>query len=122
MMDPPDKETLLAAVQEFLLAELKPVVTDPRLSFRILIAAHLLGVVGNELRGGAAQDAAERARLATLLGHEGDTAALNAELAAHLRAGVPPEQLEAVRRHLQETLRERLAINNPAFDTRPEIE
>jgi hypothetical protein len=48
-----------------------------------------------------------------------DLRALNVELAARLRDG--RLGLEALP-HLRDTLRDQLSVNNPFFDTRPEIE
>lgn len=121
MIDPPDKETLLEAVAQFLALELKGAVADPRLAFRVLIAAHLTATVAAELRGGAQQDAAELARLQKLLpGVDGDLRALNRELAARLRDG----RLDgaAALAHLQETLAEKLRVVSPRFELKSEIE
>jgi hypothetical protein len=121
MQEKPDKLELLQSLAEFLMAEIKPQITDARLSFRVLIAANLATVVANELRGEARHEEAERARLKSLL-HDvtgDDLRALNVELAARLRDG--RIGLEALP-HLRDTLRDQLSVNNPFFDTRPEIE
>lgn len=67
MIDPPDQETLLEAVALFLMGEIKGAVSDPKLGFRVLIAAHLTATLAAELRGQEAQDAAELGRLRQLL-------------------------------------------------------
>ena len=122
MQEKPNNEELLAAISAFLMAELKPVITDARLSFRVLIAANLAQIVANELQKGPQQDAAELQRLKQLLPDlsSNDLRVLEGELAARLRDG--RVDLEAARAHLRETLRDQLAVNNPFFDTRPEIE
>jgi hypothetical protein len=122
MQEKPDKEELLAAISAFLMGELKPVVTDARLSFRVLIAANLAQIVGNELRHGPRQDEAERGRLKKLLpdATSDDLHELARELATRLREG--RVDLDAARDHLRETLRDQLTVNNPFFDTRAEIE
>ena len=51
MHDPPEREALLFAVAEFLTNDVKPLLTDPRLSFRALIAANLAQVVAADLGG-----------------------------------------------------------------------
>jgi hypothetical protein len=122
MQEKPNKEELLAAISAFLMAELKPVITDARLSFRVLIAANLAQIVANELQKGPLKDAAELARLKQLLPDlsSNDLRVLEGELAARLRDG--RVDLKAARAHLRETLRDQLAVNNPFFDTRAEIE
>ncbi len=130
MQDPPDKATLLDAVAQFLALELKSAVADPKLGFRVLIAAHLTASVAAELRGDEAQDAAELARLRALLpdvaaqqkdpSPRAQIQALNRELAARLRDG--RLSAGAAFDHLQQTLAEKLAVVSPRFDLRPEIE
>ena len=121
MQEKPDKLELLQSLATFLMTEIKPHITDARLSFRVLIAANLATVVANEVRGEPAHEAAELQRLRQLLPERpGDNLrALNVELAARLRDGrLGVEALP----HLRETLRDQLQVNNPFFDTRPEIE
>jgi hypothetical protein len=129
MQDPPDKATLLDAVAQFLALELKGAVADPRLAFRVLIAAHLTASVAAELRGDETQDTAELARLRALLpdvaAQQNDPPraqiiAMNRELALRLRDGRLPSS--AAFDHLQKTLAEKLAVVSPRFDLRPEIE
>ncbi len=123
MHDKPDKVELLQALAEFLMVELKPATTDPRLSFRVLIAANLAQVVANELTVEPALEAAELARLRALLPDapaDAPVGQLNAELAARLRTG--RVDFAAARRALLETLRDKLKVNNPFFDTRPQVD
>jgi hypothetical protein len=125
MQEKPDKLELLQALAEFLMTEIKPVVSDPRLSFRVLIAANLATVVANEVREEPRFETAERARLKQLLPDVAadDVRALNVELAARLRDGrMRGEALDRARAHLRDTLRDQLSVNNPFFDTRAEIE
>ena len=67
MSDRPDKEILLQAVARFLEREVKGAITDPRLAFRVLIAANLTSIVAAESRGEEAQQQAELHRLRALL-------------------------------------------------------
>ena len=135
MQDWPEKEALLAAVGEFLMNDLRPQLTDARLSFRALIAANLTQVVASELKVEDVHDAAELTRLRALMpeveaaGSEDRSArrraiaVLNRALAERLRQGaLDPEALGRARAHLQATLRDKLSVNNPLFDLAPEIE
>jgi hypothetical protein len=136
MASPPSKEELLAAIGEFLMNDLRPVVKDPRLSFRLLIAAHLTSVVGNELRAEAAHATARLERLRALLpdvavapkaapdaaARRAAISALEAALVARLRQGglAAPAQA-AARRAVLADLRDELAVGSPQFDPRLDI-
>jgi hypothetical protein len=134
MQQRPDKLVLLTAIARFLVEEARPALTDPRLNFRALIAAHLAHVVATEL---GSDDVAVTRELERLLPLFPDTpnpgesldarrmtvAELNARLAKSLRDGEPlPATLGDVGAMLRESLREKLAIENPRFDVEMEIE
>jgi hypothetical protein len=132
----PSNNDLLQAISKFLLGEIYPAVADQRLRFRVLIAANVANVVAAQLQSLDDLAKAELSRLAELMP---DLAAaesprsdaecselvskLNRELAARIRqrrfAG---EQRSRLLRHIKETLIRSLAIENPRFDTSPEIE
>jgi hypothetical protein len=135
MQDKPDKQMLLQAISEFLLTEVKPAITESRLSFRVLIAANLAQVVAKELVEEDGQEARELERLRVLLrdlhvepavdrpAMQRQVLHLNRELAQRLREGsIAGAQLDETRRHLLTTLREKLSVNNPFFDTRPDVD
>ena len=123
MQDPPEKEMLLNAVARFLAEEVRPAVSDPRLSFRVLIAAHLAMTVANECRSGADEEAEELARLRAIYPTgAASLRELNARLATDVRAGAIGTDDARVREHVKKTLLAKLAINSPRFDTSPEIE
>ena len=60
-------------------------------------------------------DAAEKARLAKLLGREGTLDDLNRELARQLRAGERDERDAALMVHLEATIAAKIAIANPKW-------
>ncbi len=133
MQDSPTKEALLLAIARFLEREVRPLMTDPRVNFRLLVASSLAQMVALECDGEDSQDAAEAGRLAALLGEEMPPAgraerrawlrASNERLAADLRVGrLEGERLSLAYDHLKKTLAEKLAMNNPRFSTAPEIE
>jgi hypothetical protein len=77
----PTAHELAEAVEEFLAGEILPIVTDPRLRFRTLVALNALGIVRRELTNLPPEDDAEQR-----------------ELAARIRAGdVPPGTLGRVK-------------------------
>jgi hypothetical protein len=90
MQDSPNAQQLVEAVAQFLNAELLPTVADPRLRFRSLIAANVLGIVARELAAGPAPLRDELARVAELLGpddaRDAPGEALEAQLLARYRA------------------------------------
>jgi hypothetical protein len=124
MQDPPEKEMLLGAVARFLAEEVRPLVSDARVNFRVLIAAHLAMTVASECRDGAAHDAAEFARLRAIYPDAGSAslAELNARLAGDVKSGALGADDALVREHVKKTLLAKLAVNSPRFDTRAEIE
>ena len=67
MQNRPDKSALLEAVARFLEREIKPLVKDPSLSFRLLIAANLCQLVSAEIQIEDPATDAELDRLAALL-------------------------------------------------------
>ena|SRR5579883_1773038 len=130
MSDPVDaseSELLLEAIARFLEREVRPAVPEPRLHFRLLIAAHLARTIAEELRAGEATEAARIERLRALLpdvplpsdiasraSRSAALATLERALADRLRDGrlEPARALGEVRR----ALAERLAIVSPRFD------
>ena len=124
MLERPDKTDLLTAVAGFLDADVRPAVTDSRVSFRLRIAAHLLRSVAAQIGAEGDADAAERGRLGALVGGASpDLGALRGALVARIRdPATPADELARIRAHLQETLRAELAVAAPRFDTSLEIE
>jgi hypothetical protein len=133
MQDRPEKEVLLDALANFLIQQVRPAVSDPGLNFRVLIAANIAVQVAAEIRGEEAQDAAELRRLRELLadvpvsgdlatrsGQQAATKVLNHALAERLKLGTV--DFAKATEHLKQTLIEKLAVNNPRFDTALEIE
>lgn len=141
MQDAPAKETLLLALAKFLMTEVRPVVTDPRLSFRLLIAANLAGIVAQECAGEDEQNRAELARLTAIFDELGAEMTAPVALAmpmrkkeqraialgnASLAKGVASGALDAapggaVFTHVKQTLTEKLAIDNPRFDAKRDL-
>ncbi len=125
MHDAPEKEVLLFAIARFLEEEVRPVVTDARLNFRVLIATHLAATVANECRTGAADEAAALARLRVIYGESGTATCreLEARLAKDVREGtLDSPRSELARDHVKKTLLAKLTVNSPRFDTSKEIE
>ncbi len=129
MQDRPTAEELVRAAGQFLARELVPVIVDPRLRFRALVAANVLAIVARELQAGEAPLRAEWERLVRLLGKQdaaepGSTAelvlsllALNRELCARVRAGEMDDgpRNAAAAEHARQTLVDKLRTSNPRY-------
>jgi hypothetical protein len=140
MQERPNKLVLLSAIARFLVEDARPALSDPRLAFRALIAANLASIVASELSSDAEATRSELARLRALFpdappagesldGERGErderdqVLALTERLARRLREESPGEdELARIAAALRESLREKLAVDNPRFDTSPEIE
>lgn len=143
MQDRPDKTELLGGVARFLLKDVQPHIEgiDKGLAFRVLIAANLLQIVSAEVSTEEAHDAAQLQRLRALLpgvaavpgmeeGGAMDAAARRRQIVALERAlcerlrapDLGEEERAAALRHVKETLREKLRVVNPRFDTSDQIE
>lgn len=126
MRNRPDHPTLLDAITRFLLEELTPTLAqDKAMQFRVLIAANLTSIVGNEMRSRHERFSSEGTRLAKLLTAAAPTSdaeleVLNARLSDKLRSGEIDEGAALV--HLLQTAKETLATTNPRFDLSDEIE
>jgi hypothetical protein len=112
--DRPTASELVTAVREFLENDVMPA-TEGRVQFHTRVAVNVLNIVARELDLGAELAARERQRAAALLGHDGDAATLERELAAAIRSGALDDRLEQVRTHVRATVREKLLIANPGY-------
>jgi len=112
--DRPTASELVASVREFLERDVMAA-TEGRVQFHTRVAVNALGIIERELSLGPALQAAERARAVALLGHDGEPAELEREIAARIRDGSLDPQLEAVRAHVRETVREKLLVANPGY-------
>ncbi len=136
----PDAPALLNAVAAFLKSEVRPTLKgkDDALAFRVLIAESLCQIVAGELMSEDMLDMAELGRLKELLPEEqaawGETGRsrterhdvihkLNEALAARIKAReLDPDLRQRTVEHLRQSLREKLMVTNPRFDTSDTIE
>jgi len=89
----PTAEELAEAIEECLTAEILPLLADPRLRFRMLVALNALGIVRRELAKLPPEDDAEQRELATRI-REGDVpdgtlARVKADVEARLAIASP---------------------------------
>ena len=133
MQDRPDKLALLQSIARFLVEEARPAMQDPRLNFRTLIAANLAHIVASELSTDDEHVKRELARLRGVVPDVGDGPThelrrealleANARLANWFREGEPDDaDVAKVAGILRETLKDKLSVDNPRFDTSLDIE
>ena len=116
MREQPTAAELIDAVSEFLSRDLAPTLSG-RLAFHARVAVNVLAIVRRELERGPAADRADAQRLAALLGHEGDPAALTAELCARITSAEIAFDDPALIEHLWATTIDTLAVDQPNYAT-----
>lgn len=116
MREQPSAAELIDAVAEFIAREVAPALSG-RLAFHARVAANALAIVRRELALGPAADRADAARLAALLGMEGDPADLNAELCRRIETGEIAADDPALIDHLWATTLATLAVDQPNYGT-----
>jgi hypothetical protein len=114
MQDRPTAAELLEAIREFLDADVMRSV-EGRVRFHTRVAINALGMIERELQLGPELDAAERQRLAALLGHDADLPALTAELASRIRDGSLDDRREDVVATVRDSVRAKLLVANPDY-------
>ena len=102
MREQPSAAELIDAVAEFITRDVAPTLTG-RLAFHARVAANVLAIVKRELELGPAADRADTARLAALLGTEGEPGALTEELCRRIEAGEIAADDPALIEHLWAT-------------------
>jgi hypothetical protein len=116
MREQPTAAELIDAVAGFITNELAPTLSG-RLAFHARVAANALAIVKRELELGPAADRADAARLAALLGMEGEPAALTEELCRRIAAGEIAGDDPALIEHLWATTLATLAVDQPGYAT-----
>jgi hypothetical protein len=114
MQDRPSAVELLDAIREFLEHDVMPA-AEGRVQFHSRVAVNALGMLERELRLGPELDAADRARLSALLGHDADLPALTAELAGRIRDGSLDDRRDEVVSAVRESVRAKLVVSNPDY-------
>lgn len=112
----PDADALLEALQEFLNTDMPP---GDFQRFQRRVAGNVVAILRREWAQGDDAAAAERARLRGLLGRDGSAADLNRDLVGRIRRGEIDWTSAALLDHLDATLADELAINNPKWIARP---
>jgi hypothetical protein len=113
----PSAPVLLTAAVKYLEEELLPGLTGYH-RFKTRVTANVLNIVRREVELRETQSKAERERLRTLVGHDGDVETLSRELSELIREGAIDLNDADLRAHLRQSLADALAINNPKWPSR----
>jgi hypothetical protein len=114
MQDTPDHTEILAAVTALLREEIMPLLSG-RPNYQVRVAANALDLVGRQmaLQGGFDRD--EHARLAKLLGRDGDLLELNQALCDAIESHDLTLDSPGVAEHLWATTMAKLAVDQPSY-------
>lgn len=107
-------QELVIAVRDFLEQRAMPELKG-HTAFHARVAANALGIVARELELAGVSGEAERARLAQLLGHDGELLVLNRELCAAIRDGRIGLDTPGLAEHLTVTTRDKVGIDQPNY-------
>lgn len=112
--DRPTVPELVESVREFMEQEVQPAL-EGSLAFHTRVAVNVLRIVERELASGPALAAAERERLAALLGRDDDLDVLAAELIDAIRSGRFDAGTPGLKVHMRATVMGKLSIDNPRY-------
>jgi len=114
MQDQPAPSEVLAAVAAFL-RDVVVAETAGHTAFQVRVAANALEMMRRHLDLAPAAEAAERERLAALLGHDAPLPDLTAELCRRVAAGEIGLATPGLADHLWTTTLDKLAVDQPTY-------
>ena len=114
MQDEPTPIELTKAVADFLRNDIAPLISGHQ-AFKLRVGINALDLVVRQLTLAEASDAAEAARLAMLLGHEGSLFDMNRELAEKIASGAVDLATPRLKEHLWQTTLDKLAVDQPNY-------
>ena len=114
MITHPTSAELIDAVTRFLEQSVAPQMKD-RDAFLVRVAVNALATVKREGDQGAAMEAAAKARLVKLLGHDGDFTALNHDLCEAIRTGALADDGPALLAHLRASAIDQVRVDQPNY-------
>ena len=114
MFDPPRGDAVLLAVARWLRESAMPAL-PAALVFQARVAANAVELAARELAEAPTARARATARLAALLGHDGEFEVLEAELAAAIEAGRLPADTPGLLDHLLASAVDKVAIDQPSY-------
>ena len=114
MISQPTSIELIESVIRFIEERAAPQLKD-RDAFHARVAVNALAAIKREIAGGQAAEDAQTERLAALLGHEGDWAALNSALCSRIREGQIAPTDPALLAHLKASIIDQVRIDQPQY-------
>lgn len=114
MISQPTSIELLESVIKFIEERAAPQLKD-RDAFHARVAVNALAAIKREIAGGQAAEEAQVARMAALLGHDGDWAALNRELCDQIREGRIAPTDPILLAHLKASIIDQVRIDQPQY-------
>ena len=114
MQDEPTPTELIQAVAGFLRNDITPAISGHN-AFKLRVAINALDLVARQLTLERGSDAAERERLAHLLGKDASLHDLNRALADAISKGEIGLKTEGVAEHLWQTTMDKLAVDQPNY-------
>jgi hypothetical protein len=114
MQDEPTPSELVKAVADFLRNDITPQIGGHS-AFKLRVAINALDLVTRQLALESSSDAAEAARLSTLLGLQGSLGELNRALADRIATGEADLNTPGLADHLWQTTMAKLAVDQPNY-------
>lgn len=114
MQDEPTPTELIRAVADFLRNDIASAISGHN-AFKLRVAINALDLVARQLTLEQGSDAAERERLARLLGKDASLHDLNRALADAISKGEIGLKTEGVAEHLWQTTMDKLAVDQPNY-------
>jgi hypothetical protein len=114
MQDEPTPIELTKAVADFLRSDITPMISGHN-AFKLRVAINILDLVTRQLTLEEESDAAEAARLATLLEAKGSLMDLNSALADKIAGGEVDLATPGLKEHLWQTTLAKLAVDQPNY-------
>jgi hypothetical protein len=113
-MDQPSILELVNVVRDFIEKRAMPELKG-HTAFHARVAANALGIVSRELSLGPVSLAEEKERLVALLGRDGTLDELNRELCKRIREGAMGLETPGLAAHLEQTTRDKVAVDQPNY-------
>jgi len=114
MQDEPTPMELTTAVADFLRADIAPLISGHQ-AFKLRVAINALDLVVRQFTLAGVSDAAEAARLTSLLGSNGSLVELNRTLAEKVASGAADLTTPGLKEHLWQTTLDKLAVDQPTY-------
>lgn len=114
MQDEPTPAELTKAVADFLRSDILPLISGHQ-AFKLRVGINALDLVTRQLTQAEQGEAAELARLKTLLHADGSLVDLNHALADGIASGAVDLSTPGLKEHLWRTTLDKLAVDQPSY-------